>query len=71
MKKHLTLICLCLWTALFPDALLAAIELESTNQPPGELFALIFGGAGIFLVGIHFAGDYLQQMTSGTVSESR
>ena len=69
MKKYLTLICLCLWTALFPDALLAAIKLESTNQPPGELFALIFGGAGIFLVGIHFAGDYLQQMTSGTVSE--
>ena len=41
----------------------AAIELESTDQPPSELFALIFGGAGIFLVGIHFAGDYLQQMT--------
>ena len=47
----------------------AAIKLESTNQPPSELFALIFGGAGIFLVGIHFAGDYLQQMTSGAVSE--
>ena len=46
----------------------AAIELESTDQPPSELFALIFGGAGIFLVGIHFAGDYLQQMTSGAVS---
>ena len=47
----------------------AAIKLESTDQPPSELFALIFGGAGIFLVGIHFAGDYLQQMTSGAVSE--
>ena len=45
----------------------AAIQLESTDQPASELFALILGGAGIFLVGIHFAGDYLQQMTSGTV----
>jgi phosphate:Na+ symporter len=46
-----------------------AITLESTDQPASELFALILGGAGIFLVGIHFAGDYLQQMTSGTVRE--
>jgi len=54
---------------LYPEVLLAAIKLESTNQPPSELFALILGGAGIFLVGIHFAGDHLQQMTSGTVRE--
>ena len=46
-----------------------AITLESTDQPASELFALILGGAGIFLVGIHFAGDYLQQMTSGTIRE--
>jgi phosphate:Na+ symporter len=69
MKKYLGSIYLFLLTAVYPLGVSAAIKLESTNQPPGELFALIFGGAGIFLVGIHFAGDYLQQMTSGTVSE--
>jgi phosphate:Na+ symporter len=53
---------------LLPSAW-GAITLESTDQPASELFALILGGAGIFLVGIHFAGDYLQQMTSGTVRE--
>jgi len=69
MNKYLTLLYVFLWVGLYPQSLAAAIELESTNQPPSELFALILGGAGIFLVGIHFAGDYLQQMTSGTVSE--
>jgi phosphate:Na+ symporter len=69
MKKIITSFYLLLATSLYSQGLLAAIKLESTNQPPSELFALIFGGAGIFLVGIHFAGDYLQQMTSGTVSD--
>lgn len=72
MQKNLTsiyLFYLLLVACLYSQGLSAAIELESTNQPASELFALIFGGAGIFLVGIHFAGDYLQQMTSGTVSE--
>lgn len=69
MNKSLNTVILLLAASLYPPALLAAIELESTNQPASELFALIFGGAGIFLVGIHFAGDYLQQMTSGAVSE--
>jgi phosphate:Na+ symporter len=53
--------------ALFPQLAGAAITLESTDQSVAELLASIIGGAGIFLVGIHFAGDYLQQMTSGTV----
>lgn len=69
MKKIIVSISLVLVTAWYSQPLLAAIKLESTNQPPSELFALILGGAGIFLVGIHFAGDYLQQMTSGTVRE--
>jgi len=69
MKNILVTAAVALAAAFYPQVLLAAIELESTNQPPSELFALIFGGAGIFLVGIHFAGDYLQQMTSGTVRE--
>lgn len=69
MKKVLFPVCLFFSSALLPPAVFAAITLESTNQPPSELFALILGGAGIFLVGIHFAGDYLQQMTSGTVRE--
>ena len=69
MKNFLITTAVAMAAAFYPQALLAAIKLESTNQPPSELFALIFGGAGIFLVGIHFAGDYLQQMTSGTVRE--
>jgi phosphate:Na+ symporter len=69
MKNFLVTAAVALAAAFYPQVLLAAIKLESTNQPPSELFALIFGGAGIFLVGIHFAGDYLQQMTSGTVRE--
>ena len=69
MKKTNSSLYLILLAGLYSQGLSAAIKLESTNQPPSELFALIFGGAGIFLVGIHFAGDYLQQMTSGTVSD--
>jgi phosphate:Na+ symporter len=69
MNKYCSSFPLFLIILLFAVPASAAITLESTNQPPSELFALIFGGAGIFLVGIHFAGDYLQQMTSGTVSE--
>jgi phosphate:Na+ symporter len=67
MKKILLSVFLILAAILYAQGLAAAIKLESTDQPPTELFALILGGAGIFLVGIHFAGDYLQQMTSGTV----
>jgi phosphate:Na+ symporter len=69
MKKYCSCFPGFLAILLFAVPASAAITLESTDQPPSELFALIFGGAGIFLVGIHFAGDYLQQMTSGTVSE--
>jgi len=69
MKKYLSFVYLLLLAAMYSQGVSAAIKLESTNQPPSELFALIFGGAGIFLVGIHFAGDHLQQMTSGTVRE--
>jgi len=69
MKKSLNYVYLLLATTLYSHSAGAAIKLESTNQPPSELFALIFGGAGIFLVGIHFAGDHLQKMTSGTFRE--
>jgi phosphate:Na+ symporter len=69
MKKIQNTLFAILIMAMYPESTIAAISLESTDQPPSELFALIFGGAGIFLVGIHFAGDYLQQMTSGAVRE--
>ena len=69
MKKIQNTLFAMLIMAMYPESTIAAISLESTDQPPSELFALIFGGAGIFLVGIHFAGDYLQQMTSGAVRE--
>ena len=47
-------------------ALYAAIELKATDQPPLELFALVLGGIGIFLTGIHFAGSHLQKITGGS-----
>ena len=69
MKKAVVSFSIVIFVILYSQPMLAAIKLESTDQPPSELLALILGGAGIFLVGIHFAGDYLQQMTSGTVRE--
>jgi phosphate:Na+ symporter len=69
MNKFYSSFAVLMVVVLYTSSACAAIKLESTNQPISELFALIFGGAGIFLVGIHFAGGYLQQMTSGTVSE--
>ncbi len=69
MRKSYYYVYLLLAATLYSHSAFAAIKLESTNQPAGELFALIIGGAGIFLVGIHFTGDYLQQMTSGSFRE--
>jgi len=43
----------------------AAIELKATDRSLLELCALILGGIGIFLIGIHFAGEHLQQMAGG------
>lgn len=43
----------------------AAIVLSETDKPLIELCALVFGGIGIFLVGIHFAGENLQHMAGG------
>ena len=43
----------------------AAIVLSETDKPLIELSALIIGGIGIFLIGIHFAGNHLQQMAGG------
>lgn len=43
----------------------AAIVLSETDKPLIELCALIIGGIGIFLVGIHFAGEHLQHMAGG------
>ena len=50
----------------FSPVLYAAIELKSTDQPLLELFALVLGGIGIFLTGIHFAGSHLQKITGGS-----
>lgn len=44
----------------------AAVKIGAPSEPPIELFALVLGGIGIFLIGIHFAGDHLQQITSGS-----
>ena len=53
-------------TLIFSTDLHAAITLKTTEQPPLELFAVVLGGIGIFLTGIHFAGSHLQKITGGT-----
>ena len=56
-----------LWLlALAPVTAWSAIELGAGEEPVIELAALILGGIGIFLIGIHFAGEHFQQMASGS-----
>jgi len=43
----------------------AAVELKDVSESPLELAAFVFGGIGIFLIGIHFAGSHLQKMSGG------
>ena len=56
------------WVAglvLLGQDVLAAVELSEAKESAIELGAFIFGGIGIFLVGIHFAGGHLQKMSGG------
>ena len=53
-------------TAFPASTVSAAIELGTGAEPVVELVALIIGGVGIFLIGIHFAGDHFQQMAGGS-----
>jgi phosphate:Na+ symporter len=43
----------------------AGIEIRDTDQPLIELIALVLGGIGLFLMGIHLAGSYFYKMTGG------
>jgi phosphate:Na+ symporter len=43
-----------------------AAPAKSGGAPPVENFALVLGGIGIFLIGIHFAGEHLQKVTGQT-----
>lgn len=54
---------------IWPADAWAAIELGTGNKPVAELGALVLGGIGIFLVGIHFAGEHFQQMTGSGFRE--
>jgi len=47
----------------FSSASFAAMEIRTTDQSILELSALVLGGIGLFLIGIHFAGSHLQKMT--------
>ncbi len=47
------------------DLVFAGVELSEVSESPVELAAFVFGGIGIFLVGIHFAGSHLQKITGG------
>lgn len=58
--RLLTLLILALAQPAF-----AAIELKVDDRPLYELGALILGGIGIFLIGIHFAAEHLQHMAGG------
>ena len=48
------------------DFVYAAVELSEVSESPVELAAFVFGGIGIFLIGIHYAGAHLQKMTGGS-----
>jgi phosphate:Na+ symporter len=52
--------------ASLPFTAWAAIELGKGDEPIIELAAMILGGIGIFLIGIHFAGEHFQQMAGGS-----
>ena len=66
MNKLFGIWAVAVFTMVLPLDLTAAIELKNTEQPVLELFALVLGGIGIFLTGIHFAGTHLQKITGGT-----
>jgi phosphate:Na+ symporter len=51
---------------LVPDVLFAAVELKEVSDSSVELGAYVLGGIGIFLIGIHYAGSHLRQITGGS-----
>ncbi|HSG60515.1 MAG TPA: hypothetical protein VLA24_03675 [Pseudomonadales bacterium] len=64
MLKHIATVVLMSTLLACPSAL-AAIELAADDRPLIELAALVVGGIGIFLIGIHFAAEHLEHMTGG------
>jgi phosphate:Na+ symporter len=48
---------------------IAGIEIRNTDQPLIELIALVLGGIGLFLMGIHLAGSYFYKMTGGKFTQ--
>ena len=50
---------------LCPGIAFAAVELKEVAETPLELSAFVLGGIGIFLIGIHFAGDHLKKLSGG------
>ena len=51
---------------LVPGIACAAVELKEVSESPVELAAFVLGGIGIFLIGIHYAGSHLQNITGGS-----
>jgi len=49
----------------FADVVYAAVELKEGKESAVELSAFVLGGIGIFLIGIHFAGDHLKKLSGG------
>ncbi|HHC73537.1 MAG TPA: Na/Pi cotransporter family protein, partial [Thiothrix sp.] len=47
----------------FSSSSFAAMGIRATDQSTFELGAIVLGGIGLFLIGIHFAGTHLRQMT--------
>lgn len=50
---------------LIPAVGVAEIEIKKTDQSLLEINALLLGGIGLFLTGIHFAGSHLHKLTGG------
>lgn len=50
---------------LFSASSFAEIDIRQTDQSMLEINALLLGGIGLFLTGIHFAGSHLNKLTGG------
>ena len=65
MNKVIASLLVGVLVVVCPDIVAAAVELKESEESPLELSAFVFGGIGIFLIGIHFAGDHLKKLSGG------
>ena len=66
MNTRIRNYCVGLAAVFASSATYAAVELKEASESSLELAALVLGGIGIFLTGIHYAGSHLQKITGGS-----